>query len=239
MGNKMEDNTKNYIEETISKTKTKCVLFGAFFILLTIYIAIKQSLEEKEFVLIYVAIFLFIVSILFLLISYYFGIYKKKKFMLRRDKILQNGIHVVGKIISKERVYYSKTSSGRMKIYYYVRVKFNNNKEIIIDSPWLNFHPDYITSDLVDVYIYNNEYYITNYRLDTESMLKNKLEYKNDTIKKVLLISLIMPVLFLVLIYFYIKKLISPETFAIIFMGSFLGIGIYDTIKKIRKSFKE
>lgn len=231
----MNETKNDYIEEIISKKNIKKVLIYTLVILIVIVISIKQGIKENENVLIYILPIILVLTLIILLsLSYYLGIYKKKKFILRRDEILQNGIHVTGNIISKKRIYYKTDSQGNRYHHYYVIVKLNkNNQDITINSPWLSFDPDYISSDLVDVYMYNDEYYITNYRIDNEEMQKdilNDKKYQNNTI---LLILLMVP-LFLILVSLSIKGKITPTTFGVIFIGSFLGIAIYSTIKRFK-----
>lgn len=233
----MENNTTNYIDETISKKKIKLVIICTIICCIFIYTAIKQYMKDKESILLYIAIILFITLIILLCFSYYFGIYKKKKFISKRDKILQKGIHIIGTVISKNSICPSRNEFERKnrRYYYYVTVSFTNNnkEEVVVDSPWLTFHPNYISSDLVDVYLYNEDYYITNYRIDTEKMQKDISNY-NKNQKETILLVLIMVPLFMILINLIILDKISPIIFGVIFMGSFLGIAIYSTIKRFK-----
>ena len=171
----MNDNNfikNNYLEENVLSEKYFITIIAI--LTLVMYIMIKQYIVERDIAVIYCSIFLFIIFLILIAVSYYIGVYRREKFIAKRDIILSKGVHVIGEIISKEKIYTRVGYRDSLKVYYFVEVKFNyNNEHIEIQSPYLTFKTDYITSDFVDVYIYNNEYYITNYRIDTEMLQSN------------------------------------------------------------------
>lgn len=205
----------NYKNEVISKAWTIITLLLSAIMLIGGVLGLKQLMDEETSIGV-----LIIFELLFLGIPSVF-IYKNHKDIhnakLNRKKakeIIENGIKVQGKIIDTrmERVdVASATEKPRYCYYYHLIVEYTNNMEIYtIESPRVNFHPDYLISKDVDVYLYENGFYIDNFKLDLNEMEKNK----NKTIKMnliVILLFILLVIINAIFIFLGINKVISSE----------------------------
>lgn len=178
----------NYKNEVINKARIIIALI-MFMIMLSVgWIEIKQLIDEE------ISIGLFIMSgIIFMgvpgVFVYYTckSIYTAKANREKSKEIIENGIKVPGIIREVKEDYEQYTDTNghlRSRYYYYLIVEYTNNwNKCTVESPRINFHPDYLRSKEVDVYLYEDSFYIDNFILDTEKM---EIDKKKNIIENII-----------------------------------------------------
>lgn len=102
-------------------------------------------------------------------IFWYIQFKKAKAFIERRDNIINNGKKITG-IISdtKDNITYSRDSDGdsHTNHNYFIKVTFvDNEQQIDFWTPQVSFNPKRLTETDVDIYSYNGEYYVNNFKI--------------------------------------------------------------------------
>ena len=176
------------------------IIFGIF-MLASIYLilGIVGQYQNGDFGL---SIFLIILAffVCFLLLSSFIvlgniiNVFRNRKIV---KKIKENGIKTTGKItriiesdhnnygrsILKKATYIRKNymckdNLGQVNKYSFASVKYElNGKSYTTTTPSLTFDKNYLDLKDVDVYVYNNQVYVDNYKIDVIKKVTNELNY--------------------------------------------------------------
>lgn len=168
--------------------------------------------------------------------------------------IKTNGKKVKGEIISIEKINdydnkistFKRASFFRTKIlyynkknipyYHYAKVKYTyNEKEYIINTPYLIFYPKELENNRVDVYVYNDECYVDNFNLKKEKIVKEKSK-NHKTTMEILIAFMIVLITIGMIVYLNIineigDNLVSPLIITVMLIYVVIGGIIY--IKKM------
>lgn len=241
----------NYEEEEIHISFYVILIIMAILFLICGSIGINQLLDEEcDMGIVIIFGFLFFgISISFIYFCY--GNIRNAK--IKREeakKIIENGIKVQGRItdIRTKKVYERKLTreTTTLRYHYHLIVEYlNDGKTYTIESPSVNFHPDYLTSKSVDVYLYENSFYVDNFQLDFSTMEINR---KKRIRKKIIAILLFILLLIVngVIIFLSINKIIPSELGFKLCMISLtipaiiiILITLYNGIKAVVQTIKE
>ncbi len=100
------------------------------------------------------------------MLCFVFAYIKKRKFINKRNTIIENGIKLPGTIIDTITVYdidRSMNERDNSQRYYYFVVEYNYKGQTKkFNTPYISFSPSNLLSKDVDVYIYNDEIYVDN-----------------------------------------------------------------------------
>ena len=187
---------QNYRDEIINTRGNIILAIFAVFDLFVIIILFKQFFDgEYDIGILLLSLILFLPFFLVPVYAIFINIVNGKKNQEKVQEIINNGVKVNGTIIDiiKKYVYedvetYFKNAGLRGKYreprnsfglgdkYYEIAVveyEYLQEKHIV-ESPALNINTYYLDSKDVDVYIYNNECYIDNYKLNIKKINKDK-----------------------------------------------------------------
>ncbi len=235
----------NYKNEVIHIYTTVFMTIFSMIVLICDGIATKQLIEEVSISLLIIVVFLFLgIPSLFLFLTYK-SIYDAKVNRKKAKDIIENGIKVQGKIIDirTEKVDTAKpTEPSRYRYYYHLIVECSNKIESFkVETPRINFHPDYLTSKDVDVYLYQHDFYVDNFKLDLDRIEKDK----KKVIKRILIAILSFVLLCIVnaiIIFLSINNVIPSEMgmrlcIISLIISAVIGAGI-PIVKGIRNMIK-
>lgn len=244
----------NYEEEEIHIGFYIMIIIMAILFLICGGIGINQLINEKcdIGIIIIFGLLFFGIPISFIYFCYR-NIHRAKIKREEAKKIIENGIKVQGKIIDvrTEKVYErNRTVDGgettTLRYHYHLIVEYSNDGNIYtIESPSVNFHPDYLISKSVDVYLYENSFYIDNFQLDFETMEINRKKRIRKNIIALLLFILLL-IVNGVIIFLSINKIIPSELGFKLCMLSLaisamlaISITLYKGIKSMVQAIKE
>lgn len=146
----------NYIEEKDNKN----TLIGIFMVLLFIDIVL---LIEKA----YLALIAVLVVDVLVILCCVFANKQKNKFLERKEKIIKNGLKVPGKIIGVELINQREDTKGRIRYDRSLNIEyFYNNQKMTFQTPAISFSNKDLVSDDVDVYIFESEVYVDNFKFN-------------------------------------------------------------------------
>lgn len=146
----------NYIEEKDNK-KT---LIGIFAVLLLFNVVV---LIEKA----YAAFLAILVVDILIMLCCGFAFNKRKKFLERKKEIIRNGLKVSGKIIGEELINAYEDTHGRIKYDRCLNIEyFYSNRKMTYQTPAISFSKQDLISDDVDVYIFESEIYVDNFKFN-------------------------------------------------------------------------
>lgn len=192
---------KNYEDEVINVKANIIIGIFDFLAIFSLYIAIVQYLNNDfglEILIVSGCLSLiFIITCSMLIFLNIYCVTWNNKIT---KEIVENGEKIKGQIIRikreynfdknatyfKRAAYFRKFSSNvkessngiKKAIYYYAIVKYNyKDKKYIIKSPSLNFFPGYVENKEVDIFLYEDKYYIDNYKINFLKMENDKKEY--------------------------------------------------------------
>ena len=144
------------------------------------YFKIKEPLGWSPYGYLVVMGFLSIGLVIMRIISYFVYGKRKREFLRQRKEILENGVCVSGKVIdtkTMDRIFRldRDSSIGRTQIYhdYIVLVEFEyHGSNIQYWTPELAFDGKKLASDVVDVYIYKDQYYVDDFKIKSKYLKK-------------------------------------------------------------------
>lgn len=152
----MKKRKYNYIEEEDNKNTLICI----FIVLLSINIVL---LIEKA----YLALIAVLVVDVLVILCYRFANKRKNKFLERKEKIIKNGLKVSGKIIGVELIGQREDTKGRIKYDRSLNIEyFYKNQKMTFQTPAISFLNKDLASDDVDVYIFESEIYVDNFKFN-------------------------------------------------------------------------
>ena len=211
---------KNYVNETIHIKKD---IVEFMFIIISL-VVIAQTLEQyhnKDFS---TGIFILVIIVILILLSFLCYDFIKDivtaiKTTKTADKIIEEGQKVPGKIIDiiEEKEVYHDDEGTRVIRSYYVKVEYElNDKKITIKSPKLEFHPNYLLDNNVDVYLYQEKYYIDNYKID-EAKIKETITSERKKNVKIILAFFIFVIISALLFFLSIIKNLNMHLTFVLF----------------------
>lgn len=156
--------------------KSEQLSFGAIFmfglpLFMTAVILYEQIISSSDWTssgfLIAICIILFFDVLTFWLLHSEYN--RIKSIRLEHELIALNGMRFDGEIIdTRTNVYRDRDSKGydRKTFSYYVCVKYNvENRDITYWTPELVFDPKRLSSNKVDVYVYNDVIYVSGFEI--------------------------------------------------------------------------
>lgn len=223
---------RNYIYEEMNKIPVILMLGMSLLILISGIMGFKQLRKESVpiGITILVELVCFGIAIGLVYISYRY-IQKASINQKEAKEIIENGIKVKGKIIDTktEIKAYNEVRDGNTyvvykKYYSFIVEYINNGNKYEVKTPSVNFHPDYLISKEVDVYLYGSRFYVDNFVLDVEKMVSNKK--KNIKINLIVAFHVILLIIINAIIIFLAVKGIIPYKLAKKFTIISLGISV-------------
>lgn len=202
---------KNYEDEVITVMKNILLSIIDCGCIYALYEIFEQYINrEFNFGIFLIAGGLCLICIILLSGFVYLNIHNVRYNNKITKDIITNGVKIHGKIIDVIKVenankkntpstyfknsyfnnfvYTTSTDERRERVIFYAIVEYSYKGKIYtINSPSLNFHPDYLTDNNVDVYLYDDKYYIDNYKIDVYKLEKNKKDYKNINISVIIM----------------------------------------------------
>lgn len=146
----------NYIEEKDNKN----TFVGISVVLLFIDIVL---IIEKT----YLALLAVLVVDAIIILCYIFANKQKNNFLKRKEKIIKNGLKISGTIVGVELINQREDTKGRIRYDRCLNIEYNyNNQKMTFQTPAISFSKDDLVSNDVDVYIFESEIYVDNFKLN-------------------------------------------------------------------------
>lgn len=136
-----------------------CLILLLF--LVCLYIPFFIILSTGEFI-IELLIILIIITFIFIILFYFF-LKEKSKFSKNKKEILKNGIMVEG--VVKEQHVEETMRQGSHKAFYMIVEYVYNGEKLNYVTPQVEFNFFQLIDLKVDVYIYNDRVFVTNFKL--------------------------------------------------------------------------
>lgn len=210
-------------------------IFAVMMIIVNVAL-LNQWLNDKipfnAFIIIFAMLGFFV---LMLLHQIFANIYYVRKNLEVVELFVKNGKKVSGKIKSFEYRNYIDYKNSIFKRADFIRESYNSRyceyriakvefecdgKRKTIETPPIDFIDDYLLDKNVDVYIYQEKYYVGNYNLDYNKKEKNKKEINNYKIK--IFLTSFVYLLSLFLIILFSNKLFGKEVTLVLFFSTMI-----------------
>lgn len=151
---------ENYEDEVIDKTNFGLAIFFFFS-----FMVVSICLLVEKIVIAGIAFgMIALIDVICIFIAYF----SKKRFIKKRNLIIQNGIKVDGTIIDKKINIHKRKRDNYTDTYtftYLVIEYFYDGKKNNYITPAIAFSTNLLMDKTVDVFIYNKEIYVDNYKL--------------------------------------------------------------------------